>query len=335
MKILMIGGTVFLGRHTVAAALARGHEVTMFNRGQHNPELFPDVEKLRGDRDPLKDPNGLDVLKGRQWDAVIDFCGYVPRVVKASAELLADAVERYVFISSISVYPDLDQAKGTDENSPVGTIEDETIEEITGESYGPLKALCEQMAEHILPGRTLNIRPGLIVGPNDPTDRFTYWPVRVAKGGDVLCPGDPNWETQVIDGRDLAEWTIKMVEQKGAGVYNATGPDTPLKFGEILDASKAASGSDANYVWADNQWLLDAGVQPWMELPLWLGNESMWVDVRKAVAAGLTFRPISEIVHDTIEWNKTRPQDYAWRAGMKAEKEAGLLQRWGNERTDK
>src|SRR5262245_38592594 len=193
MKLLILGGTVFLGRYLVETALAHGHEVTLFNRGQHNPDLYPDVEKLHGDRD-----GGLDILRGRRWDAVIDTCGYVPRVVRASAELLAGAVDHYTFISSISAYPSF-KAIGNDERPPVGTLADPTVEEVTGESYGPLKALCEQAVEQALPGRTLNIRPGLIVGPYDPSDRFTYWPHRVAQGGEVLAPGRPERHVQVVD----------------------------------------------------------------------------------------------------------------------------------------
>jgi len=320
MKILMIGGTVFLGRHTVAAALAHGHTVTLFNRGQHNPELFPDVEKIQGDRD-----GGLDVLKGRQWDAVIDFCGYVPRVVKASAEFLSGAVERYVFISSVSVYAELDKAPDLTEDAAVGKIEDETLETITGESYGPLKALCEQAVEKALPGRALIIRPGLIVGPNDPSDRFTYWPVRVARGGPVLCPGTPNWNTQIIDARDLAEWTIRLVEAKATGIFNATGPDYDLTFGDVIETSKTVSNSNAQWVWADDAWLLAEKVEPWMELPLWLGGGDMIVSIDRALATGLTFRPLSDTVRDTLAWHATRPDDLQWRAGMKADKEAELL----------
>ncbi|MEK7324009.1 MAG: NAD-dependent epimerase/dehydratase family protein [Chloroflexota bacterium] len=323
MKLLILGGTVFLGRHTVEVALARGHEVTLFNRGQRDPELFPDVEKLLGDR------NGdLSALRWRKWDAVVDTCGYVPRIVRASAELLAQAVERYVFISSISVYHELDKAPGLDEDSPVGKLEDETVEEITGETYGPLKALCEQAAEQALPGRALNIRPGLIVGPHDPTDRFTYWPVRVAQGGGVLAPDGPNWHTQVIDVRDLAEWTIRMVEAKTTGVFNATGPDYPLTFGKVLDECKAVSGSDARFVWVDGKFLLDAGVQPWSELPLWLGGGDMTVSVNKAIAAGLTFRPLADTIRDTLAWDATRPSDREPRAGMKKEREEELLSQW-------
>ncbi len=323
MNILMIGGTVFLGRHTVAAALAHGHAVTLFNRGQHNPDLFPGVEKLHGDRD-----GGLDVLRGRHWDAVIDFCGYVPRVVRTSAELLAKAVEHYTFISSVSVYAELTQAPVVDEDSLVGKIEDETTETITGESYGPLKALCEQAVEKTLPGRTLIIRPGLIVGPDDPSDRFTYWPVRIARGGQVLCPSGPAWETQIIDVRDLAEWTIRLVEEQTTGVYNATGPARALTFGEVIDVCRQVSQSNAEWVWVGNKWLLGAGVQPWMELPLWLAGDDMIAKIERALTVGLTFRPLADTVRDTLAWARTRPAEHAWRAGLPAEKEVELLQKW-------
>ena len=199
MKLLILGGTVFLGRHLVEAAQARGHQLTLFNRGQHNPELFAGVEKLRGDRS-----GDLSALRGRRWDAVIDTCGYIPRIVRASAELLADAVDHYTFVSSLSVYADTSRP-GIDESAPVGQLADETVEDITGETYGPLKALCEQAAGRALPGRVLTVRPGLIVGPHDPTDRFTYWPVRVARGGALLAPGRPERRVAFVDVRDLAE----------------------------------------------------------------------------------------------------------------------------------
>lgn len=331
MKLLIIGGTVFLGRHLVDAALARGHSITLFNRGQHNPELYPEVEKLRGDRD-----GGLNALHDRRWDAVIDTCGYVPRVVRASAELLAGAVEHYTFISSISVYSDLSQP-GMDEQAPVGTLADPTIEEVTGESYGPLKALCEQAAEAALPGRTLIIRPGLIVGPHDGSDRFTYWPHRVAAGGEVLAPGRAEKPVQIIDVRDLAEWTLAMVEARQKGVYNATGPEYLLAMGRVLEASREVSASDAHITWVGEQFLLDAGVAPWSEMPLWIpeldpstaGFDS--VDCSKAIESGLRFRPIAETVRDTLAWEATRPADHSWRAGISREREAELLERWHNQ----
>ncbi|HWI60219.1 MAG TPA: SDR family oxidoreductase, partial [Symbiobacteriaceae bacterium] len=296
MKILMIGGTIFLGRHIVAAALERGHEVTLFNRGQHNPELFPEVEKLHGNRD-----GGLDVLKGRRWDAVIDTCGYVPRIVRASAEFLADACDHYTFISSCSVYP-MD-VKDANEETPVLKLADETVEQVTGETYGGLKALCEQAAEAAMPGRVLNVRPGLIVGPNDPTDRFSYWPVRIARGGEVLAPGKPDTTIQVIDGRDLAEWIVRMVEAKKTGIYNTTGPNYNLTMGELLATAQEVSGSGATLTWVPDEFLVEQKVGPWMEMPLWIpngGGDGLYSTViAKAVADGLTFRPIAETVRDT------------------------------------
>jgi 2'-hydroxyisoflavone reductase len=327
MKLLILGGTVFLGRHLVDAGLARGHAVTLFNRGQHNAELYPEVEKLRGDRD-----GGLDVLRGRRWDVVIDTCGYVPRVVRASAELLSGAVERYVFISSISVYPSF-RRPGLDETAPVGTLGDPSVEEVTGETYGPLKALCEQAAEAALPGRALVIRPGLIVGPHDPTDRFTYWPVRVARGGEVLAPGQPGRHTQFVDARDLAEWTVRMVEGGRTGTFNATGPAEPLVFGELLDACRAASGG-ARITWVDEAFLAEHEVGPWIELPLWVPESDADtlgfsdVSVARALDAGLSFRPLADTVRDTLAWAMELPSDRAWRAGLKPEREAELLTAW-------
>jgi 2'-hydroxyisoflavone reductase len=325
MKLLILGGTVFLGRHLVEAALAQGHEVTLFNRGQHNPDLFPAIEKLRGDRD-----GDLTALQGRRWDAAIDTCGYVPRVVRASADLLAGAVDRYIFISSISVY-DESNAPGMDESAAVGTLQDESVEEITGETYGPLKALCERAVQDALPGGALVIRPGLIVGPHDPTDRFTYWPHRVAQGGEVLAPGRPGHPVQVIDVRDLAEWTLPMVQAGETGVYNATGPDYVLTMGALLDICQAVSGGDATFTWIDERYLLDQGVQPWSELPLWIPEDQdtlSTTDVRRAIAAGLTFCPIAQTVADTLDWAATRPADHAWRAGLDREREQTLLQAW-------
>lgn len=331
MKLLILGGTIFLGRYLVEAALAAGHDVTLFNRGRHNPELFRQVEKLRGDREA--EAEGLAALRGRRWDAAIDTSGYVPRVVGASAHLLADAVEHYTFISSISVYADLSQP-GADEEAPVGTLADEATEEITGETYGPLKALCERAAEQAMPGRVLVIRPGLIVGPHDPTDRFTYWPARVARGGEVLAPGRPEWVTQFIDVRDLAAWTIHMVQRRATGVFNATGPQEPLPFGELLASSAAASGSSATFTWVGEQFLLDRGVQPWSDLPLWIPELDASsagfsrVNCRRAIDAGLTFRPLDQTVRDTLAWHGARPEGETLRAGLGAEREAELLRAW-------
>ena len=230
MKLLILGGTKYLGRHLTESALERGHEVTLFNRGRENPDLFHGkVEKLVGDRD-----GDLAALKGRKWDAVIDTSGYFPRVVKDSARLLADTVDHYTFISTISVYEDFSQP-GIEETAPVGKLEDETVEDIGAGAYGPLKALCEQAVEEVMPGRSLIVRPGLIVGPYDPTDRFTYWPSRIAKGGEVLAPGDGTSPVQFIDARDLAEWVLTMTERKQTGVFNATGPEERLEMKGFLE----------------------------------------------------------------------------------------------------
>ena len=327
MKLLILGGTVFLGRHLVEAALAQGHEVTLFNRGQHNPDLFPKVEKLRGDRD-----GGLDALRGRQWDAAIDTCGYLPRIVQQSAELLADAVAHYTFISSISVYADFSRP-GLNEGHPVGTLEDPTVEQVTGETYGPLKALCEQAAEAAMPGRVLHLRPGLIVGPHDPSDRFTYWPARVARGGRILAPGRPDKPNQWIDARDLAEWNLRMIAANKTGIYNADGPRTPISMAHLLETCKTVAGSDADFVWMDDAFLLAHEVGPWMEVPLWVpdgGDEAGFGqgNLSKAQADGLTYRPIADTVRDTLAWSSTRPADHVWRAGLSAEREAEILHLW-------
>ena len=327
MNILIIGGTKFLGRHLVDSALARGHNVTLFNRGKTNPGLFPQVETILGDRE-----HDIEKLIGRAWDAVIDVAGYYPRIVRLSATGLERSVGRYVFISSISVYPDSILNKiGIDENDPVGKIEDETIEEITGETYGPLKALCEKTARDIFDDdRTLIIRPGLIVGPNDPTDRFTYWPVRVARGGEVLAPEKPNVPVQIVDVRDLSEFIIKMIEEKASGIYNATGPNYELSLGAMLEACKEVSGSDATFTWAAVDFLKQNNVAEWSDMPVWIPDNAesagfSRVDVSKAIKAGLKFRALNDTICDTIDWANTRPADHEWRAGLKPEREQELL----------
>ena len=324
MRILIIGGTRFLGRHLVEAALARGHEVTLFNRGKSNPDLFPQLETILGDRE-----QDVEKLKGRIWEAVIDVAGYVPRIVRLSAETLQPNVSRYVFISSISVYADFKKA-GIDESDPVGKIEDETIEEITGETYGPLKALCEKAVQDIYGERALIVRPGLIVGPHDPTDRFTYWPVRVARGGDVLAPQKPAAAIQVVDVRDLSDFIIKLIEENASGIYNATGPDYELTIGKLLDVSSQVTGSDANFRWASVEFLNQNKVEPWSDMPTWIPDDEEGVgfsrvSVSKAINAGLKFRPLEETVRDTLEWAQTRPADHQWKAGLTAEREAQVL----------
>lgn len=333
MKLLILGGTVFLGRHLVEAALDRGHGVTLFNRGQHNPDLFPNVEKLRGDRD-----GGLDVLQGRQWDAVIDTCGYVPRLVQASAELLAGAVGHYTFISSISVYADFGP-DGTDESASLHILPDPTVEEVKPETYGGLKAFCEQAAEAAMPGKVLNVRAGLIVGPYDQGNRFPYWLKRVAQGGEVLAPGQPDRHIQVIDVRDLAEWIIRMSEEKVGGIYNVTGAPTTLTMQQLLETIRAVSSSEATLTWVDNAFLLEQGIAPFDELPFWVPDEEQGVfkvNVDRAIAAGLTFRPIAETVQDTLTWlNSKQTADeeepalaIRLRSGISLDREAALLQAW-------
>ncbi len=320
MKILIIGGTIFVGRHLVEVARRRGHEITLFNRGQHNADLYPDIEKLRGDR-----KTDLSALKDRRWDAVIDTCGYVPRVVRASAEALQDAVNLYVFISSVSVYQEFPGQTTLDETSPVGVLTDPTTEEVTGESYGPLKALCEQTVSEVFPGRDLNIRPGLIVGPNDPTDRFTYWPVRVARGGAVLAPGRPSEKLQFIDVRDLAEWTIRLIEENRTGVFNAAGPVPPISTSELLEICRTVSGSDAVFHWADKDFLAEQNVSPWQDMPVWIPDTNDIVNLEKAVRFGLQTRPVAETVADTLAWARTRPADHKMRAGLDPQREQEVL----------
>lgn len=334
MKLLVLGGTKFLGRHVVETALARGDEVTIFNRGLQNPELYPEVEKLRGDRD-----GGLEVLRGRRWDAVVDTSGYVPRVVRASAEMLADAVGLYVFVSSISVYANFRQPN--DEDSPTATLADESAEERTGEAYGPLKALCERAAEGALPGRVLNVRAGLIVGPYDPTGRFTYWTERVARGGEVLAPAPRERRIQFVDARDLAGWMLRMIDARRAGVFNASGPDYVLTMEGFLEACRDACDSGASFTWVGEQFLLDKGVEPWGNLPLWLPESAeehryfFAENCERAINAGLTFRPVSDTARDTLAWQRAGAPGLAADAPnsvlshtLKPERERELLDEW-------
>ncbi len=324
MNILMIGGTRFVGRHLVEEALRKGHNVTLFNRGT-NKDLFPQLELIKGDRD--KD---TELLANRSWDAVIDTCAYFPRQVASVLDVIKDNIEHYSFISSISVYAD-QTAAFQDEAAALATLEDETGEEVNGETYGGLKVLCERAAEVQLKDKLLTIRPGLIVGPNDSTDRFTYWPTRIAKGGDVIAPDKPENDVQFIDVRDLATWTITMIEAKQTGAYNlVTTPETQ-NFGDLLNACKKVSQSDANFHWLPEAFLLEQEVNPWMGLPLWVPNEMigfMKVRNQKAKDAGLSLRPLEETVKDTLEWAKTLPADHEPKAGITLEKEKEVLEMW-------
>ena len=346
MKLLIIGGSRFVGRHLVTAALARNWDVTIFNRGQHSNEKVPEVETIHGDRN-----SDLTKLQGRRWDAVVDTCGYLPRSVKASAEFLSDSVGVYVFISSQSVYADVSVC-GVDELAPLKTLTAEQLDKANAidssgqssavtyeEMYGGLKALCEQAAEEVMPNRVLCIRPGLIVGPYDYTDRFTYWPVRVARGGEVLAPGRADRYVQFIDSRDLAEWTIRMVERKATGAYNANSPPGQMTMENVLEESKAITESEASLIWVDESFLLQEKVAAWSEMPLWLPEEAaphltgfMFVNIDKAVGAGLTFRPLCDTVKDTLTWHRTSQANEELTAGINSNKEQELLQKWHHER---
>ncbi len=327
MKILILGGTHFVGRHLADAALARGHELTLFNRGRRSAGLFPEAEHLTGDRDGAD----LELLRGRTWDAVLDTCGYVPRIVKQSAGLLAETVFRYVFISTISVYAEF-KTPNQDETAPLGVLHDADTEDVTA-AYGPLKVECERAVEEALPGRALIIRPGFIVGPFDPTDRFTYWPRRIAAGGDVLAPGAPSQPVQVIDARDLAEWTLEMVEREETGTYNATGPDYGLTLGAVLETCREASGSDARLRWVPDTFLKENDADSTRLLPFYIPASSgmdglMTANIEKSVAQGLTFRPLAETIAETLAWDKTRPADVPLKVGMSLEQERELLAKY-------
>src|SRR5262249_11211774 len=298
MKLLILGGTKFLGRHLVDAARSAGHDVTLLNRGSR-PGLFRGVEELRGDRSQGAD--GLAALRGRRWDAVVDTSGYVPRLVGASAQLLRDAVGRYVFVSSISVYSEF--AEAPDESSPVAELTDPNSEDIARD-YGALKAACERVVTATFGPRALNIRPGLIVGPFDPSGRFTYWPLRVACGGDVLAPADPEADVQFIDARDLARWTVQLIERDVGGVFNATGPAQRLRFGAFLEAARSALHAQCDFTWVSAAFLHTQGVQPWIELPLWVDDAPGLnrVSIARALREVLDFAALDKTIVDTYDW---------------------------------
>ena len=321
MKLLVLGGTKFLGRATVEAALDRGHEVTLLNRGETNPDLFPEAERLRGDRSA-----DLSILAGREWDAAIDPSGYFPAVVRASAEALRDSVARYLFVSTVSVYADF--TEGPREDSPRAELADghptdEMLPEY--ENYGPLKALCEDVVTDVYGDRALIVRPGLIVGPHDPTGRFTYWPHRVAQGGDFLVPAPPDGQAQFVDARDLGAWLLDLCERGASGAFNATHPG--VSWVELVDSCIRVAGSDGRPVWVDPDYLAEQGVGEWMELPMWL-HDPEWVgmnrtDVSRALAAGLRFRALDDTVRGTLDFAETTDE-----AGMKPERERELLEAW-------
>lgn len=326
MKLLVIGGTRFLGRHFVEATLERGHTLTLFNRGRTSPELFPGVERIAGDRD-----GGLGALAGRTWDAVLDPSGYFPRVVGAAAAALAGRTGFYAFVSSISAYAS-PLVPGADESAPLATLADPNVEEITGETYGGLKAACEREVTRVFGERSLVIRPGLIVGPHDSTDRFPYWPRRLSRGGEVLAPANPGQPVQIIDARDLAGWLLTLIERGTGGTFNATGPAEPMTFGDVLERIRAALGAVATIRWVEGSFLLERGVQPWTELPLWVPPEDAGHDEvsnQRAIAAGLAFRPLAETARDTLAWDLARPPEArASSPALRPEREAELLREW-------
>jgi 2'-hydroxyisoflavone reductase len=322
-----------VGRHVVEAALRRGHEVTLFNRGRTGPELVPGVERLRGDRG-----GDLRALSGRRFEAVVDTSGYLPRQVQATAAALADSVDLYTFVSSCSVYADPSRP-GLDETAPVVELSEPGSEDVT-RHYGALKALCERAAESLLPGRVLSVRAGLIGGPHDPTNRFTYWVTRLARGGEVVAPAPRDQPVQFIDARDLAGWLLDMTEEGRAGVFNAVGPAQPLSLEGLLEALRRAVGGEPRLEWVDEGFLIDAGVEPWSELPLWLAPGAnpeyagfLSVDISRALGAGLSLRSLEETVRDTLAWAK---RDGGTRetfsghppAGLEPTREQELLARW-------
>lgn len=331
LRILLLGGTGYIGPHMVSEFLRRGHEVSLFNRGRTNDELFPDLETLHGDRD-----GGLDVLKGKQWDAVVDNSGYVPRHVADSARLLATAASHYLYISTISVYASF--AIANDEDSPLGTIADETVEEVTNETYGPLKALCENRArEEFGEDRLTILRPTYICGPGDRTDRYTYWPVRTLRGGEMLWPGTPDDPIQIIDVRDLANFVVDCIEQKITGVYNTVTPPGTYTMGDLMSDSVAVTSADMTPVWVSSEFIAKQEFED--AIPIWSSPQGETRNVAsvsgaRAFARGLAIRPPRETCRDVVSWWRTLPAErqQAMRAGLTAEREAQLIAAWHQEK---
>jgi 2'-hydroxyisoflavone reductase len=319
VRLLILGGTKFLGRATVEAALHRGHDVTLFNRGRTNPELFPEAEKIRGDRD-----HDLSALEGRTWDAVVDTSAYVPQQARASAAALAESAGHYLFVSSLSAYAD--PSRPLDEESPLaereeGQPDDRLLEDFS--NYGALKVLCERAAAEAFDGPTAIVRPGLIVGPHDPTGRFTYWPHRVARGGEVLAPDLPKDQVQFIDVRDLGEWIVNLCEQKTEGPFNAVNHD--VTWQTLLETCRDVTGSGAEFIWVDPEFLVEQEVGEWMEVPMWLHEEIGLhaTDASRATDAGLTIRPLAETVQGTLDQAETTGD-----AGLDPAREAELIEKW-------
>lgn len=327
MRILVLGGTRFLGKHLVIAARRRGHHLTLFNRGKTAPSLFPDAEQRRGDRD-----GDLSSLEEGTWDAVVDTSGYFPRQVEATSELLTGRVGRYLFVSSISAYAETSRP-GIDEDAPTAVLADPTVEEITTETYGALKAACEQVVRSHFRGGAVVVRPGLVVGPDDPTDRFAYWVARLQRGGRVLAPGPRERAVQIIDVRDLGAWIVRLLEEGQSDTYNAVGPAWPLSFGLLLLAGAEAFGlDDLDIAWVPEPDLLASGVEPWSELPLWITSEEQDVGFRadpaRAIRAGLRYRPLTDTFRATRDWMDETgrldgPHPEAW---LTPERERQVLQ---------
>lgn len=325
MRILVIGGTRFVGRHFVEAARAAGHTITLFHRGKTGSDVFPDVETIQGDRDQVAD---LDKLRGQTWDAVLDTCAYIPRHVRMLTEVIRESTPHYVFISTISVYSD-PVAPDADEDTPLITLDDPTVEQVTGETYGGLKVLCESAArESGIPSVTL-VRPGMIVGPHDPTDRFTYWVERVARGGEMLVPGDPRRRVQYIDGRDLAAWLVKVIENRITGTFNTVNPPHGIAWEEWMNEMRAEFGSDAWFTFVPDSWLEQRGVTGG-ELPFWAPaphDGILAMSNNRAYETGLRARSTREIARDTLAWSRSRADDVL-KAGLSPEREAALLSEW-------
>jgi 2'-hydroxyisoflavone reductase len=330
MKMLVIGGTHFVGRHAVELAVERGHEVTLFHRGRSEPgNGFPDVEHVHGDRD-----GDLSALKGRAWDAALDTCGYVPRVVRQSTRVPGIAAAHYTFVSSLSVYPD-DVEQGAREATPTHGPPFPDSEEVTDENYGPLKVACEMEAQDAFPGRGLIVRPGFIVGPHDRGDRFPYWVRRAAMGGEMLAPEPADLRVQLVDLRDLAAFMLDQVEAGANGVFNVTGPGGVLTMRDLLGACVAAGDADTDTIWVGLDFLRERGLRNVGEhgseqLPYWYPELVGFCafDVSKAVGSGLRFRPLAETIADTLAWDRTRGQTWPIGAGVTLEAERELLDAW-------
>ena len=321
MKILILGGTQFIGRHLVQSTLAGGHEVTLFNRGKTGPELFPTTEKLIGNRD-----NDLNALRGRVWDAVLDVTGYLPAQVNASVQMLANAVDRYVFISTVMVLADF-RIAGQDETAPLALTPDPPPKNGTGDVYGWRKAHCEKAVEAGFTGRALVIRPGFVVGPHDHTDRFTSWVRRIRRGGEMLAPGGPEGPLQFIDVRDLAAFVLHALESGQATAYNVTGPLGSLTWGSFFSRSNFCLGAETDLTWVSDEFLLANGLSQW-KLPLYpppTARGLMAIDARKAIAAGLTFRSLEQTIADTLQWHDSFGTATA---GLPPDRETALLKAW-------